>query len=182
MEQQYRHFVTKTVPVTSFMPIRCRYQDPKKPIKNKYRCKNLSLIGPLCNTHLESQYHLQVKKSGIPSCSLGLYATKDFQKHEILIKYVGVSRWTLPRNTAYIVELVCPPLHKKKYIDSQIPSLSNAARFANDANGLRKHPTLTNNCQFYEYNHEAFIRATRLIKAGDEVLVDYGEHYWKYFY
>ena len=53
------------------------------------------------------------------------------------------------------------------------------ARYANDAHGLMRVPGLHNNSRFVNINGRVFIKATRLIKAGSEILVNYGKSYWE---
>jgi len=53
------------------------------------------------------------------------------------------------------------------------------ARYANDANGPSKIKGIENNCVFAVVHGRIFIKATKNIAAGSEILVDYGAGYWE---
>jgi SET domain-containing protein len=52
------------------------------------------------------------------------------------------------------------------------------ARYVNDAKGLVRTKSRTNNAQFKNDGLKVYIIATRDIPAGEEILVEYGYKYW----
>ena len=124
---------------------------------------------------------LNIKKSQIPSAGQGLWAEKDFKRGEIIVKYDGDKiTWKEceRRNEAqegyggyYLY------ISKRNCIDAQYTNWAQG-RYANDAAGLCRIEGLRNNARYEIIKGEAFIKASRNIKAGEEILVSYGRGYW----
>lgn len=120
--------------------------------------------------------HLVVKPSNIPGAGKGLFTTIDIKKGERIIEYKGtLHKWKDIKyqdgNNAYLVYL-----HRNAVINAK--NSKAKARYANDANGLTRVPGLRNNGEFLYEGVRCYIEATRKIKAGDEILVDYGKDFW----
>jgi SET domain-containing protein len=122
---------------------------------------------------------LFVKRSQIPKAGKGLYTDAPIKKGEYFVEYTGEKlTWAevLKRSengkggyAFYITKYRCIDAYDKP---------NEVARFANDARGLTRHPTLKNNCIYNIKGGKPFIQATRNIKAGEEILVNYGPDYW----
>lgn len=125
---------------------------------------------------------LSIKKSQLPFAGHGLWAEKDFKRGEVIVKYDGeYITWKEceRRNTAqtgyggYYLFIT-----KKRCIDAQYSEWAQG-RYANDAAGLSRVEGLRNNARYEIINKEAYIMASRNIKAGEEIFVSYGRSYWK---
>lgn len=122
---------------------------------------------------------LLVKKSKLPKAGKGLFTTKPIKAGAKVIEYKGeIIKWNQYKERVnnnqdgylfYISKEVC--------IDA-FPTPQYKARFANDAEGLRRIPGLKNNATYEILDGKCFIVASRDIKAGEEIFVDYTKEYW----
>jgi SET domain-containing protein len=121
--------------------------------------------------------HLYVDNSSIPAAGKGLFTSADIEKGEIVTEYVGeITTWENVRHDAgnlYIYFV------NEDHVINAKDRADAIARYANDAHGLMRVPGLHNNSRFVNINGRVFIKATRLIKAGSEILVNYGKSYWE---
>ena len=125
------------------------------------------------DTYIDNLY---VDNSSIPSVGKGLFTARNIEKGQLIIEYTGeITTWEMVRhdpsnmyiyfvNDDYVI-------NAKKFPDA-------IARYANDAHGLTRIDGLHNNSKFVNIDGKIFIKATKLIRAGAEVLVDYGKDYW----
>ena len=119
-----------------------------------------------------NRVYLAASKLG-PNVGLGLFAKIDFKKDDDICAYIG-DRVPTERyeefDSDYRLEY-----NKTWTIDSTDPH-SCYGRYPND-------PILINlvNAKLSKRMKkiEAFVKATKSIKAGDEILVAYGDEYWK---
>jgi len=149
--------------------------------KNGHQCKNHTVIGQIyCHTHRRTLLHLQIKKSTIAEAGKGLFAVGKgivFRPGDRICMYNGelINAKELIRryhdNTApYAIEL-----HKKDgkqlYEDGAVErglgSLANHSRNRNIVNA-RLSISRTNRAQLI---------ATKNIRSGSEILVNYGSDY-----
>lgn len=124
---------------------------------------------------------LSVKKSQIPAAGMGLWAEKDFKRGDVIVSYDG-ERITLKECERRNTELEGMGnyylfISKTKCIDAQ-HTTSAKGRYANDAKGLMRIEGLRNNARYEARKGQAFIIASRNIRAGEEILVSYGRSYW----
>jgi hypothetical protein len=117
-----------------------------------------------------------IAESGIPGAGKGLYTKREFKRGAFIMDVTG------PRLTVAEVEA--------NYADSDYLlelndgsgdciEVTGYARYANDAEGLTIIPGVRNNSEFCSDDDERmFMRATRKIKAGNEIFTSYGENYW----
>jgi uncharacterized protein len=125
---------------------------------------------------------LLVRESLIPGSGKGLFTTVDIKKGTPVIQYTGeMLTWNQVQRKykGDILEaLYLFHLGPNKWIDAQdLPKAK--ARYANDAKGFVKVKSLNNNSEYQIIDGKAFIVATRDIKAGEEIFVDYTQGYWK---
>lgn len=122
---------------------------------------------------------LIVKKSKLPKAGKGLFTTKFIKKDSRIIEYKGeIIQWSEYKERVdkcedgYLFFV-----SRKKCIDA-FPTKQYKARYANDAEGLSRVKGLRNNSVYKVFGDKCFIVATRDIKAGEEVFVDYSKEYW----
>ena len=125
---------------------------------------------------LEKQ--LVIRPSTIPQAGQGLFTTADIPKGARIVEYKGrISTWKEVRHddggNAYIYHV------SNKHVIDASRMMSSWARYSNDARGLTRIKGLTNNAEYLEEGTRVFIVAKRLIPAGSEILVGYGDEYWK---
>lgn len=110
---------------------------------------------------------LEVKKS---HAGLGLFATAPIKKGSFIIEYVGPllsDNQVDAKGGKYLFAL-----DKDWTIDGS--ARSNIARYIN-------HSCVQTNCEVIQYAKHIKIRAKKNIKAGDELLYDYGPEYFDAF-
>lgn len=121
--------------------------------------------------------HLYVAESTIPGTGKGLFTSKDIEKGTLIIEYTGdITNWEAVRHdaaNAYIYFV------NDDYVINAKDRSDAIARYANDAHGARQVKGVNNNSRFVNINGRIFIKATRLIRAGSEILVNYGKGYWE---
>lgn len=124
--------------------------------------------------------NVEVKESTIPGAGKGLFAKCDFKKGDLIVEYLGeiITEKELDRRAENDEYGYAFYISKRKCIDAF--HLPNAlARYANDAKGTTKIRGLRNNSEFHTIKRRGWIVAKNNIKAGREILVDYGADYWK---
>lgn len=122
---------------------------------------------------------LIVKKSQLPNSGKGLFTTKAIEKGTHIIEYKGqIIQWKqyqerVDRDEDGYLFFI----NRKRCIDA-FPTPQHKARYANDARGLSKVKGLNNNSVYEIHDNKCFIVATKNIKAGEEIFVDYTKEYW----
>jgi len=122
---------------------------------------------------------LIVKKSKLPGAGKGLYTNRAIRKDSKIIEYRGeiigykeYRRRARREEDQYLFylrrELCIDALHTPQY----------KARYANDAAGLTRVKGIRNNSDYVIFGDKCFIVATRDIRAGEEIFVDYTKPYW----
>lgn len=121
--------------------------------------------------------HLYVAESTIPNIGKGLFTRVDIEKGTLIIEYTGeVTNWEEVRydpSNAYIYYV------NDNYVINAKHRPELIARYANDAYGLTRIDGLNNNSRFINIEGRIYIKSTRFITAGAEILVNYGKDYWK---
>jgi SET domain-containing protein len=124
---------------------------------------------------------LIIKKSQLPGAGKGLYTTKAIRKDSKIIEYRGEiigyneyrkrTRKHLDQYLFFVrMDLCIDSMHTPQY----------KARYANDAKGITRIKGLKNNSDYIIYGDKCFMVASRNIKAGEEIFVNYTHWYWKY--
>lgn len=126
---------------------------------------------------IEDKY-IEIKTSSIPNAGLGLFTTIDIHKDAYIVEYTGIiSSWDdadhQNGDNLYLFYIT------EDHVIDGSKSKDCKARYANDARGLTRVEKLRNNSTFIEDDKRIFIQATRNIRAGSEILVNYGPDYWK---
>jgi len=122
---------------------------------------------------------LIVKRSTLPNAGKGLFTDKAIKKNAKIIEYRGeiiewkeYTRRVKENKDGYLFHI-----HNKKCIDAY-STKQYKARYANDALGLVRVKGLKNNSQYEVHNNKCYIVATRHIRPGEEIFVDYTREYW----
>ena len=119
---------------------------------------------------------LEIRTSTIPDAGKGLFTKIPISKGTRIVEYKGtVTTWDVVKDdptNSYIYFL--KPNH---VIDARHHPRS-FARYINDARGLVRSKSRTNNAQFVNDGLRVYIVATRDIQAGEELFVEYGNKYW----
>jgi uncharacterized protein len=128
---------------------------------------------------------LYLKKSQLPGAGKGLYTSRDIKKDEEIVEYKGeVVPWSVvEERSAKGYEGYAFYISEKMSVDAYFTPKA-MGRYANDAKGFGRIEGLRNNSQYIVKRRngvrKVFIVASRNIKAGSEILVDYGSDYWRY--
>jgi hypothetical protein len=132
---------------------------------------------------------VEVRVSRIPNAGNGLFATREFQKNELITEYVGNIIWkddveSMLKNrkpgedpTSHVRVLV----KGFQYVNgNRVPKEGEGGgSFANDP-----HPSQVTNAKFIVQEDAKIARGRIWLKAikpivpGDEIVVSYGEDYW----
>ena len=122
---------------------------------------------------------LIVKKSRLPGAGKGLFTTKAIKDEQRVIEYRGeIIKWkdynerVKANKDGYLFFV------RRDYCIDAYNTPQYKARYANDAAGLVKIKGIKNNCVYETEGDRCWIVATRDIKAGEEIFVDYTKEYW----
>ncbi len=128
---------------------------------------------------------LYLKRSQLPGAGKGLFTDSEIPKGTEVVEYEGeLVPWSVVEERSakgeegyafYISERLSVDAYHTKWA---------MGRYANDAKGFGRVEGLRNNSQYIikrkQGVRKVFIVASRTIKAGSEILVDYGSDYWKH--
>lgn len=124
---------------------------------------------------------LLIKKSNLPGAGKGLFTTKAIRKDSKIIEYRGeiISYNEYRRRARNEVDQYLFFLRRDLSIDA-MHTPQYKARYANDAAGINRVKGLRNNSDYIIFGDKCFIVASRDIKAGEEIFVNYTKSYWDY--
>jgi uncharacterized protein len=125
---------------------------------------------------LEKQ--LYVKRSILPGSGNGLFTTDFIPKGTRIVEYKGkITTWKdcdhQDGQNGYIYYV------KRYHAIDALGYKKALARYANDAAGLSRVRSVSNNCHYVEDGLRVYIQAIKDIPAGSEILVMYGKEYWQ---
>lgn len=125
---------------------------------------------------LEKQ--LFVKRSTLPDAGKGLYTKKLIPKGTRIIEYTGkVKTWKEVQSeegeNGYVYYVT------RNHVIDALNDKKSLARYANDARGLQRVKSVTNNAEYVEDGKRVFIVAVKDIPANSEIFVGYGPEYWQ---
>ena len=120
---------------------------------------------------------LVVKRSGLAGAGKGLFTKVFIPKGALIVEYKGtITTWKEVDHTdgenGYIYYA------KRTHVIDARPHPDALARYANDARGLKRIKGMVNNAEYTEEGIKVFIKASKNIPSGSEILVDYGKEYW----
>lgn len=151
---------------------------------NGQRCRGRTCIGtPYCWIHLLHRHHLRIKASNIPGAGKGLFVmSKDhgqddivFRKDSVIIEYDGEKVTASELDRRYGEVRTAPyGLQEGDYVED------GACRRGVGTVANHGHPRRLSNARFYRSRQAPRVfrlKATRHIRNGREVLVDYGDDY-----
>lgn len=122
---------------------------------------------------------VKVAESRIPGAGKGLFAEEDIKKGQAIMDVTGPRRLAAEVDTVYADNDYLLELNDGT---GDCIEVMDGSRYANDAKGAVNVPGLKNNAEFCSRDdHSMYLEATRNIKAGEEILVDYGPGYWREF-
>ena len=121
---------------------------------------------------------LAIKKSTLPQAGKGLFTRSFIAAGTRIVEYKGrVTTWNEVKekeaDNVYIMYV------NRNHVINAEPFKNALARYANDAKGVGKISGLRNNAVYATVKKRVYIKATRDIEAGEEILVDYGKAYWQ---
>jgi hypothetical protein len=157
--------------------LQCEHINPN----NQHRCRRYQFIGcGLCWQHLESDRHLKIKPSTLPNAGLGLFAYDKngypdilFRKDDFVIKYDGEHISNLQLNNRYGGNEATAPyaVEIKSGYNEDAACQRTPASLVNRKSRTKANARLSTNFKF------VMIKATKNIRNGDEIFVDYGKKY-----
>jgi len=121
--------------------------------------------------------YLYLKKSGIPGSGKGVFTKVDIPKGTRIVEYKGkLVAWKDVKHedghNPYIFKL------NARQALNGLHYTHTFGRYINDARGFSRAEGLRNNSEFIVEGKRVFFDATRPIKKGQEILVDYGGNFW----
>ena len=128
---------------------------------------------------------LYTKKSLLPNAGKGLFTDADIKKDAEVIEYLGeILPWSVCEERANKGKDGYAFWISKNHAIDAYNTPQHLARYANDAKGFGRIEGLRNNSQYIvkrkKGERRVFIVASRGIKAGSEIFVDYGVDYWQH--
>lgn len=123
---------------------------------------------------------LLVKKSRLPGAGKGLFTNKAIRKDSKIIEYRGelISYSEYRKRARKELDHYLFYLSRQIIIDARTTP-QYKARYANDAQGFTRVKGIRNNSDYVIFGNKCFIVASRDIKAGEEIFVNYTNSYWK---
>lgn len=120
---------------------------------------------------------VEVKESILPGAGNGLFAKELIPKGTRIVEYKGkITTWKEvddnDGNNGYIYYV------KRHHVIDASRHTRALARYANDARGLQRVKGIANNAEYVEDGLKVYIESRKNIKAGAEILVEYGKEYW----
>jgi hypothetical protein len=149
------------------------------------QCSQRTAVGHLCWNHLRRDAGVRVRRSGVPGAGRGLFAAQQGglpAGHRV--PYTGdlIGLTADSKGGAYVLET-----RAGEGIDAARRN-AGVGRWVNDPRGTRgpNGRPLHANCEFVLYTppggeqRVAAVRTLRSIPSGEELLVKYGDEYWRY--
>ena len=146
--------------------------------KTKNRCKNITCIySEFCSIHTKQLFDLAIKPSNIKESGKGLYTFVAIKKGDKIAKYTGkmMSDEEFEANPS--------PFGLEVKKNTLIDARSTQSGLTRYANSCRKGDNCKGNNSKFSISHRTnpptvWLKATKNIKAGEEIYVPYGKAYW----
>ena len=138
------------------------------------QCKQPTRHGAHCWVHLMQKFGVRIKTSTIPGAGKGLHAARDFKKGDVVARYTGdllpVKAPDGSENRGQYMVLLSE-VGTGAVIDAARTNSAEGRMLCSAAGSGRR-----NNCRFSadQRSKTMKLRATRNIKKGEELLVNYG--------
>jgi len=189
LRQQHRDSAEKMLPADTTLPrpqkngtIATPSQQCTAETKAGAHCKQRTAIGQYCWSHLKSIEGLRVKKSTVPSGGRGLFAARALPAGTN-IPYTGdeIILRSDENGGPYVLELRRDAAGNSMGVDAARRN-SGYARWVNDPKGTASQA----NSKFVLFTPPrgrqriASVRTTKALAEGEEILVSYGNTYWRY--
>lgn len=154
---------------TIVVKARCAFTDA-----NGKRCKTITgITHPFCELHTSEVFGVEVRPSQITAAGLGLWAVRDIKRNTHLFNYNGERLLKRDYNARYEdthMGVYGIELNRKTIIDARRTD-SGIARYICSYQGSGQKPNIK-----YESDGKVIeMITTRFVKAGEEILGDYGE-------
>lgn len=131
---------------------------------------------PKYNPHdTKGNVHFFIRKSTIPKAGEGCFARHSFKQGEFLAEYLGVYLKSIS-DPMYVFTLKAEGPYCN--LDAKLVTINNPMRYVNGANHHVPEQLNLVNVRSSEENGRIFYYATRNIRAGEELIIDYGARYW----
>jgi len=119
-----------------------------------------------------------VRTSTLPGSGKGLFTITLIKKGTRVVEYKGrIRKWKeVKHEDGYNGYLMY--LSSRTVIDARAAT-NTKGRYANDARGLVRVKGVRNNSMYVQVGRKCFIEATRTIFPGEEILVHYGDAFWR---
>jgi len=160
------------------------------------RCSRQVCVGlPLCWQHTRAAWNVAIRQAG-PRVGKGLFAAAPtgapsavrrrqaplFRKGDLIVPYAPAEELApeeLDERYDYggwqVTAPYAVPLPSSPDVVLDAACVRNVGSLANDPRGRRG---LRSNAELTEENGTLWLRATRAVRDGDEILLNYGPDYW----
>lgn len=117
-----------------------------------------------------------IAESTIPGAGLGAFAAADIREGQVLGDYTG-RECTKYDDGDYVLHIMGHNGRKniERCIDAQDPVTSGWPRYLNS---IKRGDGRSKNCTFFINRDKVSVKAIKKIKAGTELLVNYGNEYF----
>jgi hypothetical protein len=143
--------------------------------KDGTQCRGRTKRGQFCFSHRKQKHGTRVAKAQVRGAGMGLHATRDFERNEIIADYTG--ELIHDDNDDGVGGPYFLGLTRRDHgcIDAARTN-SGDGRWINDPRGTGRRP----NCKFASVpgTTEVRVRTLRRVKKGEEFLLSYGRSYW----
>ena len=141
--------------------------------KYNRRCLHMTNQGTMCHQHLKKDQGTRVAPSNIQGAKMGLFATREFKKGAQVATFSGARKHTTQNIKGdYVLKI-----DRDKYIDAKSPN-TDVGRYVNES--LSGDPGRNNSEFVYDTRNKiAGLKALEKIKAGKEIMADYGKNFWR---
>ena len=143
--------------------------------RQSQHCKARTRRGEYCHVHQRVEDGIGIRASKIPNAGQGLFALREFTRGQCIALYTGdrIIDNGGASSGPYMLQLT-----NAEILDAARTN-TGYGRWANDPRGS----TMNANAEFCvdRARRTAYLRATRAIRAGEEILVPYGASYWRHY-
>jgi hypothetical protein len=146
-------------------------------------CKRRTLRGCHCRDHMRLLERLAIAKSTIPNAGEGLFLAKGaspIRRGERIVLYSGDWARLLPDSDdggPYYLQITRNLAIDAARTNTALGRWANDPRGSTDAFGKRRRPNAL--LVAHRAGKQGALKASRMIRPGDEILVSYGRDYWK---